>query len=368
VNVLITGGTGFIGSHLARRLSSGGASVTVYDSFDPQVHRRRRPISGPRLRTVAGDVRDRGRLAAELRRSDAVVHFAAAVGVGQSQYQIRHYVDVNLGGTATLLDVLANTRHRVRKLLVAGSMSSYGEGAYECGRCGRVRPALRTARAVRGGRWDPGCPHCGGPLRPVPTRETDRFLCTSVYAVTKMGQEELVMNFGTAYGVPTVTLRFFNVYGPGQSLSNPYTGAAAIFLCRYKNGKPPIVYEDGLQTRDFVSVHDVVEACRLALRSRAADHRVFNVGTGTPTSVLELAETLGRAAGSLVRPKVLRKFRSGDVRHCVSDISAIREALAFRPAVSLRDGLRDLVEWAASVEAKDEFDRAQRELARRGLI
>lgn len=369
MNVLITGGAGFIGSHLARALVAGGDRVTLFDSLDPQVHRRRgMPQSTPLIRRVTADVRDRRALARELARADAVVHFAAAVGVGQSQYQIRHYVDVNVGGTANLLDLMANDRHSVRKLIVAGSMSSYGEGAYDCRLCGRVRPPLRTVRSVRGRRWEPPCPSCEGPLRPVATRESDPFVCNSIYAVTKMTQEELVMNFGAAYALPVVTLRFFNVYGPGQSLSNPYTGVAAIFMSRLRNGKAPVLYEDGLQTRDFVSVHDIVQACTRALSRRAADHRVFNVGTGKATSVLEIAGSLGRIFGSEARPEVLRKFRSGDIRHCFADISAARKAIGYAPRVPFEEGLRELVEWARSAEARDEFDHAQRELKRRGLV
>ncbi len=368
MNVLITGGAGFIGSHLSRALAADGEKVAIFDNLDPQVHPRNfRPRSAPRLRVVVADVRDRGALARELRRADAVVHFAAAVGVGQSQYEIRRYVDVNVGGTANLLDILANTRHRVRRLVVAGSMSSYGEGAYDCARCGRVRPPLRAAGSARAGSWDPPCGSCGGRLTPVPTKESDRFLCRSIYAVTKMTQEGLVMNFGAAYGVPVVTLRFFNVYGPGQSLSNPYTGVAAIFMSRLRNGNPPVIYEDGRQTRDFISIHDIVQACRLALRHRGAAHRVLNVGTGAATSVLGLAERLARLCGVKVKPKVLRRFRSGDVRHCFADVSAAREAVGFRPKVALEDGLRELVEWTASAGARDEFDRAQGELVRRGL-
>ncbi len=368
MNVLVTGGAGFIGSHLVRALAADGETVTVLDCFEPQVHGKRpRPARARRVRTVPADVRDRAALARELRRADAVVHLAAAVGVGQSQYEIHRYVDANIGGTAILLDLLANTRHSVRKLVVAGSMSSYGEGAYSCSRCGRVRPPLRTAATVRGRRWDPDCPRCGRALRPLPTLETDPFICSSIYAVTKMAQEELVMNYGAAYDVPVVTLRFFNVFGPGQALSNPYTGVAAIFMSRLKNGNPPTIYEDGGQTRDFVSVHDIVQACRLVLRRRQADHRVFNVGTGKPTSILELARMLARRFGSSKPSKLLGTFRRGDIRHCYADIGALR-SLGYRPAVSLDDGLAELIDWSASVEAKDGFVRAQRELARRGLV
>lgn len=367
MNILVTGGAGFIGSHLVRKLLAGGERVTVFDNLDPQVHGRPgRPARAPRLRHVVADVRDRTALVREVHRADAVVHFAAAVGVGQSQYQIRHYVDVNLGGTAMLLDLLANTRHHVRKLLVAGSMSSYGEGAYECRRCGRVRPPLREPASVRGGRWEPACPGCRGPLAAVPTRESDPFICSSIYAVTKMGQEELAVNFGVAYDVPVVALRFFNVFGPGQSLSNPYTGAAAIFMSRLKNGKAPVLYEDGLQTRDFVSVHDIVEACSRALRGRLRG--VFNVGTGRATSILDLARRLARASGLEIEPKIARRFRRGDIRHCFADFSALRKGLGYRPRVSLDDGLAELVEWSRSASARDRYDRAEGELRRRGLL
>ena len=293
---------------------------------------------------------------------------AAAVGVGQSQYKIRHYVDVNLNGTATLLDILANEPHKVRRIVVAGSMSSYGEGPYHCAKCGRVRPTLRSDADMRRGRWEPFCPTCDGKLRALPTHESDRFLSTSVYAVTKMAQEELVLNYGVAYDVPAVALRFFNVFGPGQSLSNPYTGAAAIFMSRLKNDRPPVVYEDGLQSRDFVSVHDVVQAIGLALTRKIGERRVFNVGTGIPTSILAVAQRLADVCGKEVRPQVVRKFRTGDIRHCYADIDAIRRSLGYKPQVDFTDGLRELVDWAESTEAKDTFDQANRELVKRGLV
>lgn len=369
MTILVTGGGGFIGSHLVRSLLGSGESVTVVDSFDPQVHGKKvRPPKAPRLRTVVGDIRNRALLAKEVRRADAVVHLAAAVGVGQSQYQIRHYVDVNVTGTATLLDILANDVHRVKRVVVAGSMSSYGEGPYDCRKCGRVRPTSRSSAAMRQGRWEPVCPTCGGALAALPTHESDRFLSTSIYAVTKIAQEELVLNYGTAYGVPSVALRFFNVYGPGQSLSNPYTGVAAIFMSRFKNRRRPVIYEDGLQSRDFVSVHDVVQAIRLALRKKPADRRSFNVGTGVATSILSIAERIARCYGADARPQAVRKFRSGDIRHCFADIAAIRDCYDYRPMVGLDDGLRELVDWAGSADARDSFEQAQAELRRRGLV
>ncbi len=370
MNVLVTGGAGFIGSHLVRRLLADGETVTIYDSFDPQVHgpKPKRPAKAARLKTVVGDVRNRAALAKEVKRADAVVHLAAAVGVGQSQYQIRHYVDVNLNGTATLLDILANDTHKVRRIVVAGSMSSYGEGPYECGKCGRVRPNLRSAEAMNRGEWEPYCPACNGVLKSVPTRESDRFLSNSIYAVTKMGQEELVLNYGLAYDIPAVALRFFNVFGPGQSLSNPYTGVAAIFMSRLKNDHAPVIYEDGLQSRDFTSVHDIAQAIQLALTKKIGEKRVFNVGTGVATSILSIAEKLADCYGKQLKPQTVKKFRSGDIRHCYADISAIKESLGYRPKVDFTEGLKELVDWADSTDAKDTFDQANRELVKRGLV
>jgi dTDP-L-rhamnose 4-epimerase len=361
MKVLITGGAGFIGRHVTNALEKSGHRVAIFDNHDRQVHGRSRTNG-------AQDVLDYGALRRAVGRAEAIIHFAAAVGVGQSQYEIKYYVDTNVGGTANLLDILAKRRGKVKKLIVAGSMSAYGEGAYDCGKCGRVRPALRTAEGVRKRQWEPTCPACRGALRPVPTREEDRFICSSIYAVTKMAQEELVMNFGLAYDLPTVTLRFFNVYGPGQSLSNPYTGVAAIFMSRIKNGSPPPVYEDGAQSRDFVSVHDIARACVLALERKEADYGIFNVGTGRSTSVGEMAERLIRLFGAKFSPKFFQTLRRGDVRHCFADISRIRERLGYEPQVSLDDGLRELIEWSHGAKALDRFDRAHAELQKHGLF
>lgn len=368
MKVLVTGGAGFIGSHLVRSLLAAGDSVVVYDNFDPQVHPRRKPLKAKNLTVVAGDVRNRAKLAAVVKKVDAVVHLAAAVGVGQSQYQIRHYVDVNLNGTGTLLDILANEKHRVRRVVAASSCSAYGEGAYDCPKCGRVRPGLRRDEDMAAGNWEPRCPTCGGALTSLPTKESDRFLTTSVYAVTKQGQEELVLNYGRAYGVPSVALRFFNVFGPGQSLSNPYTGVAAIFMARLKNRHAPVIYEDGLQCRDFTGVADVVQAIELSLRKDAGAGRIFNVGTGVATPVKTLAQLIARGMKSDLEPSIVKKFRSGDVRHCYADITAIREALGYAPKTNLERGLEELVAWSAEVASKDTFDRAQKELVRRGLV
>ncbi|HZE97660.1 MAG TPA: SDR family NAD(P)-dependent oxidoreductase [Planctomycetota bacterium] len=369
MKVLVTGGAGFIGSHLVRSLLKAGESVVVYDSLDPQVHVTKPAIpKHKKLSVVIGDVRNRKKLAGVVKKVDAVVHLAAAVGVGQSQYQIGHYVDVNLNGTGVLLDILANEKHKVGRVVVASSMSAYGEGPGECPKCGRVRPGLRSDAAMKQGNWEPTCPVCGGSVAMTPTKESDRFLSTSIYAVTKMGQEELVLNYGLAYGVPSVALRFFNVFGPGQSLSNPYTGVAAIFMGRLKNKHAPFLYEDGLQARDFTSVHDIVQAIELSLRKKIGAKRVFNVGTGVATPIKRIAEILIRCYKSDVEPQIVKKFRSGDIRHCYSDITEIREALGYAPKTNLEQGLRELVDWSAEVDARDTFERAQKELVRRGLV
>lgn len=368
--VLITGGAGFVGSFLADRLLADGFEVVAYDSLDPQVHgRRARPAYLDReVRLIRGDIRNPATLGKALARIDVVCHLAAAVGVGQSQYQIRKYVDVNATGTATLLDCLANGKHRVRKLLVAASMSSYGEGAYRCGSCGIVRPALRAPGEVGPGRWDPPCPRCGGAVAPAPTSEDQPYVYNSTYAITKATQEALVLNFGRTYGVPAVGLRFFNIYGPRQSLSNPYTGVAAIFICRAKNGRPPVLYEDGLQSRDFVSVHDVVEACRLAIRRPEADHQSINVGTGTPIPIRDVAEVILKCLGKDLAPAVTGKYRKGDVRHCYPDLTRAEKLLGYRPQVGFAAGMKELAGWAETAEAKDGFERAQQEMVKKGLV
>lgn len=369
MKVLVTGGAGFIGSHLVRSLLAAGDQVVIYDNYDRQVHLKKPKAARAKgLLTVVGDVRNRKALAAQVKKVDAVVHLAAAVGVGQSQYQIQHYVDVNLNGTAVLLDILANEKHSVGRVVVASSMSAYGEGAYECAKCGRVRPSLRSDKAMNEGKWEPFCPGCNAELTPVPTKESDRFLSNSIYAVTKMGQEELVLNYGLAYGVPSVALRFFNVFGPGQSLSNPYTGVAAIFMGRLKNRHVPVIYEDGAQCRDFTSVHDIVQAIELSLKKPIGERRIFNVGTGVPTPISTIAEILARCYKSDLKPQIVKKFRSGDIRHCYADISAIRESLGYVPKTDLERGLQELVDWSAQVDAKDTFEKAQKELISRGLV
>jgi dTDP-L-rhamnose 4-epimerase len=367
-SVLVTGGAGFIGSFLVDALVERGHAVTVFDNLEEQVHSRGQPrYLNKGARYIRGNVLDYDALKEVALAADVIFHEAAMVGVGQSQYQIRRYVEVNTLGTANLLDILANGKHRCHKLVVAGSMSSYGEGIYRCQQDGIVRPPLRTEAQMAAGDWELHCPRCGRHVQPLPTPETSEQLCTSVYAITKKDQEDLVMVFGRAYGVPTVTLRYFNVYGPRQSLSNPYTGVAAIFMSRIKNDRPPVVYEDGRQTRDFVSVHDIVQANLLAMENSEADGEVFNVGGGGSVSVLQVAEQLAELYGKAIRPQVENRFRKGDVRHCVADITRIQQRLGYRPRVRFADGMRELIEWSRQEEAVDHFHEAARELTSRGL-
>lgn len=367
MRILVTGGGGFIGSHLVDRLVREGHRVRVYDNFDEQVHGRKKPAYlNPETEYIKADVRDRNRLKKALNKIDAVFHQAATVGVGQSMYQIEKYVDANAKGTAVLLDILVNEMNSVKKLIVASSMSIYGEGGYVCQNCGEIEPGLRPLKQLKERNWEMRCLACGREAKPVATKESKKLLPTSIYAMTKFNQEEYCLLIGRTYKIPTVALRYFNAYGPRQALSNPYTGVCAIFSSRIKAGHQPLVYEDGLQSRDFVHVRDIVEANTLVLDKREADYSVFNVGTGKPTAILEIANILIELYGKDITPKIVNKYRIGDIRHCYSDISSIR-SIGFRPSVDLKTGLEELVEWAKSEISKDRTLIAERELERRRL-
>src|SRR3989338_8986047 len=368
MKILVTGGAGFIGSFLVDRLVRDGHEVRIYDNLDPQVHRHQKKPAylNKGAEFIQGDVRDRESLAKALEGIEVIFHEAAAVGVGQSQYQIKHYMDVNTGGTANLLDILANRKHRVQKIIVAASMSSYGEGGYRCATCGDLRPPTRPEAQLAKKQWELLCPQCKAILTPIPISETAERQCQSMYALSKMDQEEMVLNFGKTYGIPAVALRYFNVYGPRQSLSNPYTGVAAIFMSRIKNNRSPVVYEDGLQTRDFISVHDIVEANILAMTKSEANEGAFNVGSGQKLSILDIANVLIELYGSSIRPQVTCRFRKGDIRHCIADISKVKTKLGFKPKVSFQEGMKELIHYSQEGEAIDLFDQASQELKTRG--
>ena len=367
--VLVTGGAGFIGSFLVDALLEHGDHVIIYDSLEPQVHRTGTPTYLNRdAEFIQGDVRDRAALEAVVQRADVVSHQAAMVGVGQSMYQAERYVDVNTRGTAMLLDILVNSKHHVRKLIVPGSMSAYGEGRYLCSICGPVSPPIRPQPQMEQRHWELSCTTCGSVLAPAPTDEGKLLQANSVYAITKQDQEQLALSIGSAFGIPTVVLRYFNVFGPRQSLDNPYTGVAAIFMSRLKNNRSPLIFEDGQQTRDFVSVHDIVSANLLVADDSRADYQVFNVGAGRRVSILTIAQTLAHLLDKRIQPTITGQFRKGDIRHCTADITRISQILDWAPQVSLDDGLRELIAWSETITAEDRVDAATEELRQRGLL
>ena len=371
-NVLVTGGAGYIGSHLVDALVARGYHVVVLDNLVPQVHRSGTwpSYANAKVRYVRGDVRDRAVFELLVLEAEAVVHFAAAVSVGQSMYEIDRYVDVNTRGTALLLDILVNTKHKVEKVIVASSIGVYGEGAYRCGTCGPVAPGIRGDAQMSAKDWEQRCPACGAPVVSVPTPEGKALYRDNIYSMTKYHQEEMVLLIGKTYGIPAVAPRFFNVYGPRQSLSNPYAGVAAIWISRLMNGKAPVVFEDGGQLRDFVSIHDVVACLTLMLEKPGADYLPVNVGSGTTVTILEIARMLQKLLGSSVEPEVTNVGRTFDVRHNTADISRARETLGFEPAVSLEQGFAELIEWAKTTPdvAVDFFDKALDELKAKGLV
>ena len=367
--ILVTGGAGFIGSFLVDELVKQGHFVRIFDNLDQQVHLDGAPeYLNEEAEFIKGDVYDYDSFKNVIKDIDVVFHQAAVVGIGQSMYKIKHYVSVNTLGTANLLDVLVNHKHDVKKVIVAASMSSYGEGSYLNSSGELIRPGLRTEEQLAAQEWELKDPKSGEVLKPVGIKEDDYRNCNSIYAITKKDQEDMVLTVCKAYGIPAVSLRYFNVYGPRQSLSNPYTGVTAIFMSRIKNDNQPVVNEDGLQTRDFVSVHDIVNANILAMENTVANYEVFNVGTGNPITIKQVAETLAKLYGKDIKPNIINKFRKGDVRHCFADISKIRNKLNWQPKITFEQGMKELIEWSKNAKSKDLFEKASKELKDRGLL
>jgi dTDP-L-rhamnose 4-epimerase len=361
--ILITGGAGFIGSHLCTALLARGTEIRVLDDMIEQVHAGQPP--NPALRDVelvVANVRNLDAVGRALRGVDAVIHLAAEVGVGQSMYEIDRYVGANDLGTAILLQALS--KQPVRRIVVASSMSIYGEGLYRANDGSRVEDAVRGA----GAGWDP-VDAAGRPLVPLPTPEWKRPSLASVYAITKYVQERLVLTVAPAYGMEAAALRLFNVYGPGQALSNPYTGVLAIFAARLLNDRAPQVFEDGAQRRDFVHVGDVADAFLLALERKEAAGGVFNIGSGQPVSIREVGEQIAEAMDRPhLAPEILGKARTGDIRHCFADIGLARARLGFAPRRTMRETLPELADWVSRQQAVDRVAEARRELEQRGLV
>jgi dTDP-L-rhamnose 4-epimerase len=366
--VLVTGGAGFVGSHTVDALLRAGHEVRVFDNLDEQIHGCEIPayLAGE-AELMQGDVRDLDALRRAVAGVDVVFHFAAAVGVGQSMYEIARYMAVNTQGTANLLQALLDRRAGVEKLIVASSMSLYGEGQYLCKEHGLVAPAPRTTAQLRAQQWEVACPRCRQALEPSATAECKSLQCNSMYAIGKKNQEEMSLLFGRTYGVPVVALRYFNIYGTRQALSNPYTGVAAIFAARLLNRRAPLVFEDGEQLRDFVSVHDVVAANLLAMERTEGDGLALNIGSGEPVAIWQIADALASTLGVEMPAEITGNYRAGDIRHCFADISLARRLLGYRPSQHLPGAMGELAEWLSSQHAVDRAEEARRSLVSFGL-
>lgn len=373
--ILITGGAGFIGSNVALKLIEKGYEVTVFDSLSPQIHGDYPEKTSPlyqsikdKVRFVKGSVTSRENWMAALANQNAVIHLAAETGTGQSMYEIEKYVNTNIGGTALLLDILTNTKHHVKRVLVAESRAIYGEGKYICESCGDVYPIDRRDEDMAKGDYECHCPKCGKPARLVATTEDSAIHPSSVYGITKQVQGQLVHLVCPTIGVESVSFRYQNVYGPGQSLTNPYTGILSIFSTRIKNHNPITIFEDGMESRDFVYIDDVVDATIKGLEVSEANGHVFNVGTGVATDVLTVAKTLCEKYGIDIPITVSGNYRLGDIRHNFADISLAREILGFEPKWNFFDGIAQFTKWVDEQEIQeDKYEASIEEMKKKGL-
>lgn len=370
MNILVTGGAGFIGSHLVDGLIEKGHNVRVLDALVPQVHGTNPtwPIwLSTEIDRIQGDVRDQSIWPKILKDIDVIYHLAAEVGVGQSMYEMTRYMSANTLGTTIMLEELSRGKYQVQKLIVASSMSIYGEGAYISQNGENQYPPIRSMGQLVKKQWELFLENPKEELIPIPTPEEKPLNPTSVYAISKRDQEELCLTVGRAYNIPTIALRFFNVYGPRQALSNPYTGVVAIFSSRLLNKKPPLIYEDGLQSRDFVHVSDIVQALILAMDHDEANYETINIGSGERITILEIAEMLARVLNVSIKPQVIKQYRIGDIRHCFADIHKAQRLLNYEPMIKLEYGMLGLIEWLKKQTAIDKIDTATSELVSRGL-
>lgn len=370
-NVLITGGSGFIGSNLSLQLVEKGYEVTVLDNLSEQIHGTSsdllKSIDG-KVKFIKGDVRNKEDWETALQNQDIIVHLAAETGTGQSMYEVHQYVDVNIGGTSLLLDYLVNKDHHIQKVIIASSRAIYGEGKYKCEEHGFIYPNEREEKDMLKGEFEPKCPVCNKDLILLPTDENSKIHPSSVYGITKQNQEQMVLNVCKSIGIPAVAFRYQNVYGPGQSLKNPYTGILSIFSTQIRNGNNINIFEDGLESRDFVYIDDVVTATILGIENDKADFEVFNVGYGKGTTVIEVADLLKRLYNSNIEIKVTGNFRLGDIRHNYADLSKIKEKLNFQPQYDFQKGVEIFTKWVNSQEVQiDNYEKSIEEMKAKGL-
>lgn len=373
--VLITGGAGFIGSNIALKLIEKGYSVTVLDSLSEQIHGANPEKTSPlyqgikdKVKFIKGDVNNRADWEQALKDIDYVIHLAAETGTGQSMYEIKKYVDTNIGGTALMLDILTNTNHHVKRVVVAESRAIYGEGKYLCLKCGDVYPLGRKDEDMAKGDFECKCPKCGSEIKLVATTEDGAIHPSSVYGISKQVQGQLVHLVCKSIGVESVSFRYQNVYGPGQSLTNPYTGILSIFSTRIKNGNGLNIFEDGKETRDFVYIDDVVDATILGMEVPEANGHVFNIGTGVATDVLTVANTLCEKYGIQVPITVSGRYRLGDIRHNYADITLARKILGFKPKWNFSDGIEQFTKWVNQQEVQeDRYEASIEEMKKKGL-
>lgn len=369
--ILVTGGAGFIGGHLCEKLYDKGYDIIVYDNLSEQIHGKDAELPSylkNKVKFIKGDIRDREKLKNAILESDKIVHLVAETGVGQSMYEIDRYFSVTVQGTAVLWDILANEKHNVKKVVLSSSRAVYGEGKYNCEKCGVVYPTGRTEAQLSKHDWEPKCPYCGKDLSVLPANEKDILNPTSIYAINKRTQEDIFAVMGKALNIPYSIVRYQNVYGPRQSLNNPYTGILSIFASRLKNGNKIMVYEDGAESRDFSHVLDVVQGTTLALEKDEANFQIFNIANGKRTSVMEIAQLLTSLIDPNNIPEIVYKYRVGDIRHCYADISKAEKLLGYSPNFNFKSGIEDFYNWSKNEEAIDNSLKAEAELRSKGMF
>ncbi len=374
-NILITGGAGFIGSNIALKLIAKGLNVTVLDNLSPQIHGDNPEITSPLYRSIInkvnfinGSVTSKEKWAEAIDKQDAIIHLAAETGTGQSMYEIQKYIDVNIGGTAIMLDFLTNNTHQIKKVIIASSRAIYGEGKYKCEEHGIVYPTEREGKDMEIGDFSCKCPLCKNNVKFLPTLEDSKIHPTSVYGVTKQNQEQLILTVCKSLNIAAVVYRYQNVYGPGQSLYNPYTGILSIFSTRIKNGNSINIFEDGIETRDFVYIEDVADATILGLEKEEANGQVYNVGTGVATDVITVANTLSKFYKRETPIQISGNYRLGDIRHNFADVSKIKSELGFEPQWSFEKGIETFTNWVNEQEIpEDKYEASIQEMKNKGL-